>query len=43
MNKEEQYRLLWLERKVTELLWLTIIAGAVFIGLAYSLPPYLDR
>jgi hypothetical protein len=25
MNEEERQRLIWLERKVTELLWLTII------------------
>ena len=32
MNDEERERLMWLERKVTELLWAGIIAGAIFIG-----------
>jgi hypothetical protein len=43
MTDEEQQRLLWLERKVTELLWAAIIAGAVFIGwlTAYIVATYL--
>jgi len=32
MTDEERQRLMWLERKVIELLWLTVIAGAAFIG-----------
>jgi hypothetical protein len=32
MNEEERQRLNWLELKVTELLWLVIIAGSISIG-----------
>jgi hypothetical protein len=32
MNDEERKRLLWLETKVTELLWLAVSAGGAIIG-----------
>jgi hypothetical protein len=41
MNDEERQRLIWLERKVTELLWVAIIACAHSLdgSLPTSLPP----
>ena len=43
MNEEERQRLIWLERKVTELLWAAISVGAIVIGLltAYLVKTYL--